>query len=106
MESIVWNMWHGCKKYSDGCQNCYVYRRDEHIGRDASEVRKTASFDLPLRRTREGAYKIPPGARVYACMTSDFFIKEADAWRDEVWRMIRRRPDLSFIIITKRIYFN
>lgn len=103
MDSIVWNMWHGCKKYSEGCRNCYVYRRDGGIGRDASQVARTRSFDLPLKRSRDGAYKIAPGSTVYACMTSDFFIDEADAWRDEVWSMIRRRPDVSFIIITKRI---
>ncbi|MBE6038714.1 MAG: DUF5131 family protein, partial [Anaerofustis stercorihominis] len=20
-----WNPWHGCRKISDGCKNCYVY---------------------------------------------------------------------------------
>lgn len=103
VDAIIWNMWHGCKKYSAGCANCYVYRRDDSIGRDASVVTRTNSFDLPLRRSRDGAYKVPPGATVYACMSSDFFIEEADEWRPEIWEIIRRRPDVSFIIITKRI---
>ena len=35
-------------------------------------------------------------------MTSDFFLEEADAWRDEVWDIIRQRPDVRFWILTKR----
>ena len=37
----IWNPWHGCKKLSPGCANCYVYRRDDSIGKDASIVTKT-----------------------------------------------------------------
>ena len=48
----IWNPWHGCRKISAGCLNCYVYRRDESVGRDASAVVKTADFDLPVRRDR------------------------------------------------------
>ena len=101
--SEIWNLWHGCHKYSEGCAHCYVYRRDESIGKDASIVTKTASFDLPMRKNRAGAYKIPSGTLVYACMTSDFFIEDADPWRPEAWAMMRERSDLDFMIITKRI---
>ena len=103
MKSLTWNPWHGCKKYSEGCLNCYVYRRDASVGRDASIVARTKDFDLPLRRRRDGGFAVPPGAHVYACMTSDFFLPEADAWRAEAWECIRARPDVSFSIITKRI---
>ena len=44
----LWNPWHGCTKCSPGCQNCYVYRRDAEFGKDASIVKKTASFNLPV----------------------------------------------------------
>ena len=40
----IWNPWHGCKKYSEGCLNCYVYRRDASVGRDASIVARTTAF--------------------------------------------------------------
>lgn len=100
----IWNPWHGCRKYSPGCQNCYVYRRDESVGRDASKVEKNAEFDLPLRKDRQGNWKLKPqDGPVYACMTSDFFLDVADPWRQECWDMIRTRRDLEFIIITKRI---
>lgn len=99
----AWNPWHGCHKYSEGCKNCYVYRRDESIGKDASVITKTGSFELPLKRSRGGEYKLSPGSTIYTCMTSDFFIEEVDVWRPEAWRMIKERQDVSFIIITKRI---
>jgi len=100
---LTWNPWHGCRKYSEGCLHCYVYRRDESIGKDASQIEKTGSFGLPLQRSRGGAYKVAPGTTVYTCMTSDFFLPEADAWREEAWEMIRQRQDVHFYIITKRI---
>lgn len=99
----MWNMWHGCRKISEGCRLCYVYRQDSQWDKDSSQVVKTSQFDLPVRRDRHGRFKIPSGEVVYACMTSDFFIEAADGWRPDVWRMISLRHDLNFIIITKRI---
>ena len=99
----IWNPWHGCVKYSEGCAHCYVYRRDESVGRDASAVYRTTYFGDPVKRGRRGEYKIPPGSRVFACMTSDFFLPEADGWRGEAWEMIRERSDVEFTIITKRV---
>ena len=99
-----WNLWHGCRRISPGCAHCYVYRRDESIGKDASQVYKTKNFYLPVMRDRTGAYKIPSGETVYTCFSSDFFLEEADSWREEAWRMIRERSDLFFFIVTKRIH--
>ena len=100
----IWNPWHGCKKISPGCANCYVYRRDESIGKDAGIVSKTGDFNLPLKKSRQGGFRLTAeDGVVFTCMTSDFFLPEADAWRGECWDMIRRRDDLRFYIITKRI---
>ncbi len=98
-----WNPWHGCKKYSAGCRNCYVYRIDARHGRDASEVHKTADFALPVKKKRDGSYKLESGTLVWTCFSSDFFLEEADAFRKEAWSFIKERSDLSFIFITKRI---
>jgi protein gp37 len=98
-----WNLWHGCRKLSAGCKNCYVYRFDAAFNRDASSVSKTADYNLPLKRKRNGAYKLQTGETVYTCFTSDFFLEEADEWRIDAWQMIRFRRDLLFYIITKRI---
>ncbi len=102
-KSKTWNLWHGCQKLSAGCQNCYVYRGDAKRGVDSTVVTKTKSFDLPVQKKRNGEYKIPSGTEVYTCFTSDFFIEDADPWREEVWEMIRFRSDLNFMMITKRI---
>lgn len=100
----IWNPWHGCQKISAGCKNCYVYRRDEAVGRDASQVRKTNDHDLPLKKNRLGGYKLTPeGGTVFTCMTSDFFLDGADQWRGSCFEMMKQRPDLDFYIITKRI---
>jgi len=101
--SKMWNPWHGCRKLSEGCRYCYVYRRDAKYDIDSTIVRKTKNFDLPLQKKRNGEYKIPAGTQVYACFTSDFFIEDADSWRNEAWEMIRQRDDLTFLMITKRI---
>lgn len=104
MARYQWNPWHGCHKCSPGCLNCYVYYFDQKRGRDASVVTKSKTFfDLPLRHNRQGAYKIPPGCELATCFTSDFFLPEADAWREDAWAIIRQRPDVRFLICTKRI---
>lgn len=100
----IWNPWHGCHKKSSGCLNCYMYRRDAKYDLDSNVVRKTKNYDIVLRKSRDGTYKIKRDTSyVYVCMTSDFFIEEADDWRRDIWRMIRERDDLNFYIITKRI---
>ena len=101
--STMWNLWHGCRKLSEGCRNCYVYRRDAKHGIDSTIVRKTKNFDLPIQRRRNGGYKIPAWTTIYTCFTSDFFIEDADEWRVDAWNMIRQRSDLNFLMLTKRI---
>ena len=101
--SVSWNPWHGCRKISEGCRNCYVYRQDSRHDKDSREVRQTAMFDRPVRRSRDGRFKVPAGEMVYTCFTSDFLLEEADAWRAEAWEMMRIRHDLRFLFFTKRI---
>lgn len=101
--SVSWNPWHGCRKISEGCRNCYVYRQDGAHDRDSREVRQTSMFNLPVRRSRDGRFKVPAGEMVYTCFTSDFLLDEADAWRTEAWEMMRMRSDLRFLFFTKRI---
>lgn len=106
-ESIYagWNPWHGCTKISPGCKYCYVYRQDKMYGSEISSslCRKTGQFDLPIKKKRDGSYKIPSGKIIFTCFTSDFLLKDADAWRQECWNMIRTRSDCCFCFFTKRI---
>ena len=99
----IWNPWHGCKKCSEGCQNCYMYYLDAQHGKDGSEIYRTkASFKYPLSKYRDGTYKVKSGEMIRVCMTSDFFLEEADPWREEAWSVIRQRPDVNFFLLTKR----
>lgn len=102
-KSMMWNLWHGCHKLSAGCKHCYVYRGDARRDVNSAIVTQTKNFDLPIKRKRNGEYKIPSGTLVYTCFTSDFFIDDADGWREEAWKMMRDRSDLNFLMITKRI---
>ena len=103
INDLTWNPWHGCHKCSEGCQNCYAYFLDKRYGRDTNEVMKNKStINLPIKKDRNGNYKLPSGSFVRVCMTSDFFLEEADTWREEAWDYIRRHPDVTFSLLTKR----
>lgn len=103
-KDLQWNPWHGCHKCSPGCLNCYVYYLDGLRNKDASIVTKSkTNFKMPIEKNRQGQYKIPSGVELATCFTSDFFLPEADAWRDECWKMMKMRKDIRFLIPTKRI---
>ena len=99
---IIWNPWHGCHKVSEGCQHCYMYFLDRMRGIDTSKVSRNANFDMPLKRGRDGRFKVAPGMELLVGLSTDFFVEEADAWRDAAWAVIRKRPDVVFRILTKR----
>ncbi len=99
-----WNPWHGCIKCSEGCQNCYVYYLDRMRGKNGGDVYRTRTgFRYPLSKDRAGSYKIQSGEMISVCMTSDFFLEEADGWRAEAWEMMHQRSDVIFLLLTKRI---
>jgi len=100
-----WNPWHGCRRYSEGCKFCYMFVLDKvhHVPESSTEIVRTKMFDKPLEMTRKGLYKIPPGYTLRVNMTSDTFLEEADEWRTEMWQIIRRRSDVIFYLLTKRV---
>lgn len=99
----IWNPWHGCAKKSEGCANCYMYFLDRARNIDPSRVfRVKNNFDYPLQKNSRGEYKVKSGETLRVCMTSDFFIEEADQWRGEAWDIIAGRPDVVFYLLTKR----
>lgn len=99
----VWNPWRGCHRYSEGCKFCYVHKGDARRGVDTNQIRMTEKFYAPIEKKKNGEYKMKSGQLVYLCFTSDFFVEDADEWRDECWRMIKERSDLTFLFLTKRI---
>ncbi len=99
----IWNPWHGCRKVSEGCKFCYMYALDAQCGRDGSVIyRNKHQATYLLHRDRQGSYKIKSGEMLRVCMTSDFFLEEADEWRNEAWSIMRIRRDVKFFLLTKR----
>lgn len=102
----TWNPWQGCVKISPGCKNCYMYRDKARYGQDGRNIHRSAkaTFDKPLKWQREveRGDRIGHDRLVFTCSWSDWFLEEADAWRDEAWAMIRACPDLVFQVLTKR----
>jgi protein gp37 len=76
---------------------------DERRGGNPNTVVQSATmFDYPVQRCKNGTYKFK-GHYLQCCFTSDFFIEEADQWRNEIWAMLRERSDVKFLIYTKRV---
>lgn len=90
------NFWRGCKKVSPGCLNCYMFAEQIRYGLDPTVVTRTTTA------TWSQVNKFCAGDRVFVCSWSDFFNVDADPWRDDAWEVIRSRPDLIWIIPTKR----
>lgn len=99
----VWNPWHGCHRYSEGCRFCYIHKADKKRQINTNKIVKTKQFDYPVRRDKNGNYSLKSNQIVYLCFTSDFLIADADAYRKECWQMIKIRSDLKFLFLTKRI---
>lgn len=74
----IWNPWHGCVHISPGCANCYMYTLDQQRGKSGADIYRTNNFNYPLQRDRYGNYKIKSGELIRVCMTSDFFLEEAE----------------------------
>jgi protein gp37 len=80
-----------------------MYFLDKERDKNGADIYRTKQgFTYPLQKDRKGNYKIKSGELIRVCMTSDFFLEEADGWRAEAWEMIRQRPDVKFFLLTKR----
>jgi protein gp37 len=92
----TWNPWQGCKKISAGCLNCYMYRAKNRYGQDPQLIKRSSktTFYSPLK------WNDP--SLIFTCSWSDWFIEEADPWREEAWDIIQRNPHHIFQILTKR----
>jgi protein gp37 len=72
-----------------------MYREQYRYGRDPTVVvRSKTTFHDPLD-WEEGRF-------IFAGSWSDFFIEEADQWREEAWDIIRQTPRHTYEILTKR----
>ncbi len=98
-----WDPWTGCRKKSEGCLNCFMFTKAAAEGRDGSEIfLNREDFYAPVKKDEEGRYQIKSGEILRVSISSDFFLEEADEWRDKAWDIIRIRKDVIFFLLTKR----
>ena len=90
------NFWSGCRKVSAGCKFCYMHRIIEGKGGDPNKVKRANDkyFYAPY-------YDKDPKL-IFTCSMSDFFIEDADQWRDRAWATIKNTPWHTWQILTKR----
>lgn len=91
----TWNLARGCTKIDSDCLYCYMYRDGERYGYDAKSVLKTKTvFNLPL--------KLKKPSKIFTSSLTDFYHPEIDGYRNEAWDIIRKCPQHTFQILTKR----
>jgi protein gp37 len=91
------NFWSGCKKISAGCKFCYMYRDKERYGKKGSDV-----VQVSHKTVNKTLKSLTKPSKIFTCSWSDFFLKEADQWREAAWDVIRRHPQHQWQILTKR----
>lgn len=92
----TWNIARGCTKVDADCLNCYMYRDSMNGTRfNPCKVTRTKTvFNLPL--------KLKEPSKIFTCSLTDFFHPDCDEFRQEAWDIIRKCPQHTFQILTKR----
>ena len=86
-----------------------MYFLDQIRAQDGTLIRLTNNMKKPLAKNRKGEYKIKSDELIRVCMTSDFFLEEADAWRTQAWDIMRIRSDVKLFhlpnqMVNRRVY--
>ena len=71
----IWNPWHGCRKYSEGCQNCYMYYLDAMRGKHGSDIYKVKTkFNYPIQKERDVIFFLltKRADRIMECLPDDW----------------------------------
>lgn len=92
----TWNVARGCSKVDDDCKFCYMFR-DSFDGtryNPRQVVRTKTVFNLPL--------KLKEPSKIFVSSLTDFFHPDIDSYRHEAWDIIRKSPQHTFQILTKR----
>ena len=92
----TWNIARGCTKVDEDCKYCYMYRESLNGTRYEPKkvVRTKTVFNLPL--------KLKEPSKIFTSSLTDFFHEDCDSFRNEAWDIIRKCPQHTFQILTKR----
>lgn len=123
----TFNPWIGCTKIGPGCDACYAEALDKrmryggatHWGDDKPRFRTSLSnWKKPIQWNYEAGIERASGANavrrwawhtpgfwpVFCASLADVFDNQVpDAWRHDLWSLIEATPNLSWLIVTKRI---
>lgn len=110
----TFNPWIGCTKVSPGCDSCYA-----EVSTPARTLGLSWGVGAPRHRTAPGNWALPARwqnahrafrsdhgrkRRVFCASLGDVFDQSAEpSWRDDLWELVRRTPDVNWLVLTKRI---
>lgn len=105
----TFNPWIGCQKVSPGCDHCYAealmdtrYHKVDWGPHGERKRTSEANWKQPLRwaKAARGTGKRP---RVFCASLADVFDNKAPTGaRSELFALIRRTPELDWLLLTKR----
>lgn len=118
--AITWtkstfNPWIGCTKVGPGCDHCYAEvstpARSMKIKWGAGQPRYRTSFSnwmQPLKWNRQAPHNVFAGRKgywpVFCASLADVFDNDVpQEWREDLWDLIDATPNLSWLLVTKRI---
>lgn len=78
--------------------------QQERRGLDPTAIKRCTTTWVKPRRWQREAASAAVLKSVFACSYSDFFLPEADSWRDEAWELIRKTPNLIWQLASKRTH--
>lgn len=92
------NFWTGCKKVSEGCKNCYMYRDMNRFKKDPEQI--TPISEKTIKKHLKSA---KPGEKIFVNSFSDIFMDEIHSeLRNHAFDVIRNHPEFHFQLLTKR----
>jgi protein gp37 len=110
----TFNPWIGCTKVGPGCDNCYAealmdkrWHRVQWGSGKARQKTSASNWQAPLHwEKHHEAFALRRGRRrrVFCASLADVFDNEVDpTWREDLFALIAKTPNLDWLLLTKRI---
>lgn len=110
----VWNPLRGCSPVSEGCRNCYAQRMAHRFSGKGQPYEGLTRL-TPSGPTWTGDVRLAPARTIYAptrwrkprrifvnSMSDLFHSAVPHGWREEIFSVMARCPQHTFLILTKR----
>jgi protein gp37 len=106
----TFNPWTGCQRVSPACDNCYAERTAARAPRSfgswlpgGERKRTSESYWAQPDRWNRKARDLDVRLKVFCASMADVFDNAVpEDWRDDLWKVIQRTPDLDWLLLTKR----